>query len=276
MPWTRRQSDVCLLIVLARVVPGLPLVVAANRDERLDRPATPMVILRAAGPRILGGRDEVEGGTWLAVNEFGVVAGLTNRPSNSGRDPSKRSRGELPMALTTRASAAEAIERDGGGLRPDLYNPAWLLVGDRTSLVSIDMTDPARPGLTWLAAGIYVLENRPLGEPSAKIERVTRLLAGVEGLAPEDVIARLWAALGDHEVPMAPIVEGPAADRRPDTSSMRPPALDAACVHLEEYGTRWSAMILVAEDPSIRPAFWYTDGPSCVAERQDASWLWEA
>ena len=38
-------------------------------------------MLRGGGPRILGGRDEVAGGTWLAVNEHGVVAGLTNQPA---------------------------------------------------------------------------------------------------------------------------------------------------------------------------------------------------
>ena len=76
--------------------PGFPLVVAANRDERLDRPAHSLCVLREHAPRILGGRDDLAGGTWLAVNEHGVVAGLTNRPSPGGRDPTKRSRGELP------------------------------------------------------------------------------------------------------------------------------------------------------------------------------------
>src|SRR5882762_8250462 len=63
---TQHSGRVCLLVVLSRVVPGLPLVVAANRDERFDRPATPMAILRAVGPRRLGGRDDKAGGTWLA------------------------------------------------------------------------------------------------------------------------------------------------------------------------------------------------------------------
>src|SRR4051812_22871049 len=49
---------VCLLIVLAQTNPDFPLVVGANRDELLDRPAIPMTVLRESGPRILGGRDE--------------------------------------------------------------------------------------------------------------------------------------------------------------------------------------------------------------------------
>ena len=96
-------------------------------------------------PRILGGRDEEAGGTWLAVNEHGVVAGLTNRPSPEGRDPAKRSRGELPLALARHRDAASAVDEFVTTFRPANYNPAWLLVGDRTTLYALDMTGSA-PG----------------------------------------------------------------------------------------------------------------------------------
>ena len=79
--------------------PAAPLLVGANRDEHLDRPAVAMTVLRESDPRILGGRDELAGGTWLAVNAHGLVAGLTNRPLPGGPDKSKRSRGELPLVL---------------------------------------------------------------------------------------------------------------------------------------------------------------------------------
>ena len=36
----------CLLIALFQVVPSAPLIVAANRDERYDRPAVPITTLR--------------------------------------------------------------------------------------------------------------------------------------------------------------------------------------------------------------------------------------
>src|SRR5580704_5608569 len=107
-PWASVGS-VCLLIALFQVVPGAPLMIAANRDEQLDRPAVVMTVLREASPRILGGRDELAGGTWLAVNEHGVVAGLTNQPSAAGRDPGKKSRGALPLAFAAHKTAAEAV-----------------------------------------------------------------------------------------------------------------------------------------------------------------------
>ena len=108
----------CLLVVASQVVPGEPLIVGANRDEVLDRPATPITVLDVGPPRILGGRDELSGGTWLAVNEHGVCAGLTNQPLGDAKDPSKRSRGELPLALARHASARSAVDAFLGAYRP--------------------------------------------------------------------------------------------------------------------------------------------------------------
>src|SRR5580698_5185507 len=118
----------CLLIALFGVTDGAPLIVAANRDERYARPAVSMTVLQESDPAILGGRDELAGGTWLAVNEHGVVAGLTNRPSPAGRDPNRRSRGELPLLLAARPSADSAAATFVANVQPSLYNPAWLLV----------------------------------------------------------------------------------------------------------------------------------------------------
>src|SRR5947208_1055522 len=97
----------CLLAVFHKVHPEAPLILAANRDERLARPAEPMAVLRPEGPRVLGGRDLEAGGTWLAVSERGPAAGVTNRPGS--RRAGKRSRGELPLALVLGESAEAAV-----------------------------------------------------------------------------------------------------------------------------------------------------------------------
>src|SRR3954453_20618374 len=56
----RQTGDVCLLVVLSRIVPEWPLIVAANRDEQYARPADPVMVLRER-PRTLGGRDRHAG-----------------------------------------------------------------------------------------------------------------------------------------------------------------------------------------------------------------------
>ena len=70
----------CTLIALHRCVPGLPLVIAANRDEFFERPASgPALRDTATGP-IIAPVDRRAGGTWLGLNPAGVFAAVTNRP----------------------------------------------------------------------------------------------------------------------------------------------------------------------------------------------------
>ncbi len=253
----------CLLVVAFHLVADAPLIVAANRDERYDREATYLTTLSTAHPRILGGRDELAGGTWLAVNEHGVVAALTNKPAAAGRDPAKRSRGEIPIALTGQESAADAVERVGATLEPSTFNPCWVLVGDRESLYYLDMTDTDGARTQALPSGVHVLENKPLGEPSDKVEHVRELIGDLGGHSGDEVLCRLRAVLHDHVVPRPPL---------DDTEASRLAAqISACCVHTETYGTR-SAMLV--RDPASEvedPEVWASNGPSCVNVLQRAS-----
>jgi len=278
---------VCLLIALFRVVDDAPLMVAANRDELYARPAVTLTVLHAGDdrhPRVLGGRDEQAGGTWLAVNEHGVIAGLTNQPAGSGRDPSKRSRGELPLAFAAYRTAAEAVEAETARLDPSDYNPCWLLVGDRDSLFSVGLAGGARPDVTQLAPGAHILENRPFGTPTAKTAQVTAMVAEqrvrVAAGSPETAVTAadaLAEVLSDHRPAAAPRPAPPPAAAPPApgaTGGVRPPELSAACVHTSRYGTR-SAMI-VTVPPAGLPRLRVADGPPCEVPFQDATSLWAA
>ncbi|HMC96436.1 MAG TPA: NRDE family protein, partial [Flavobacteriales bacterium] len=79
----------CLIVLAYKVHPRYPLIVAANRDEFLDRPALPAHFWKDA-PHILAGRDLKAGGTWLGITTAGRFAALTNyrdlrRPAVNGR-----------------------------------------------------------------------------------------------------------------------------------------------------------------------------------------------
>ena len=251
--------------MLAQSHPEFPLVVGANRDEFLERPAVPMTVLREDEPRVLGGRDELAGGTWLAVNEAGVVAALTNRPSPGGKDPSKRTRGELPIALTQCPSATEAVDAFVATVRPSDYNASWLLVGDRDAAYAIDMSGDDVPVVEELARGTHILENRPFGEVSPKAAHVRKLMGDASALPGDELVQQLRAVLGNHELPSGP----PAAD---ESGNEVPPEVKAACVHTEKYGTRWSGIITVPPDAGA-PTFRYADGPACESRYQVAE-LW--
>ena len=245
----------CLLVVASRVVPGEPLIVGANRDEILDRPSTAVTVLDEGPPRVIGGRDELSGGTWLAVNEYGVCAGLTNQPLGDAKDPSKRSRGELPLVLARHRNARKAVAALLSACRPADYNGSWLLVGDRTSLFFVDFTGSGDVGSALdLPPGIHILENRALGETSPKVDLVR---AGLDVAADGDNIADAFRlVLADHR--------NPEGDERPNAAN---------CVHLETFGTRSSCIVRVSSGNSP-PRLWVADGPPCTTPYRDAGVLW--
>src|SRR5579859_1693816 len=249
-------ETVCLLAVLSRVHPRFPLVVAANRDEFLERPAGPLGLLRESPPT-LGGKDLQAGGTWLAVTGDGVVAGLTNRPGKPDR--ARKSRGELPLLLS---SGPEATP--GGEIGAKVYNPCWLLVGDRKRLFYLEVGDaPTRS--RELSPGTHLLENRPLDGDSPKVDWVKTKLEGAEREDEEALVDRLKAVLADHTIPPR------AREMKRDEIApgiSRPLETEAACVHAGPYGTRSSTIVLVP--PQGLPKVLCTDGPPCTSPWREA------
>ena len=234
----------CLLVALFQVIPGAPLIFAANRDELLARPAQTMTVLQESGPRLVGGKDLLAGGTWLTVGDQGLIAGLTNKPAT--RDPRLRSRGELPLMVAGQPSADEAAKYIQAHLRAEERSPAWLLFGDRQDLYYADLTGQGAPTPEPLAPGIHVLENSPLHVTTRKSERVRGQVEEVLPLRGDALRDALFEVLKSHE------------------RSEGPPPMEAACVHAGVYGTRSSLLAMVAE--SGAPTVWWTDGPPCVSE----------
>lgn len=81
--------------------PDYPLVLASNRDEEYDRPASPCGWWDANGPYagILAGRDLRKGGTWLGVQpRRGLWSVLTN-VREPAEDQRVHSRGQLPLMM---------------------------------------------------------------------------------------------------------------------------------------------------------------------------------
>jgi uncharacterized protein with NRDE domain len=258
----------CTLAIYVRQFSDLPLVVAANRDEFLDRPASPPTLL-AADASIVGGRDLRAGGTWLAVARRGLVAGLLNRRTTTGWADGKRSRGALPLLMLT-APTARAAERLLERVEPDAYNPFNLLVADATDAWVVQNKD-GRLRTTVLDAGVHVLTNLDVDDPRcSRVARSHRAFATAgAAYASDGDGARLRAALrtilSDHT---------PARDPR------RPDPLGALCVHAGSYGTRSASLLFLARDlrtagarrpTGARPAVrwqwrhWFADGPPCSA-----------
>jgi len=239
----------CTILIAWRCVVGAPLLIAANRDELLDRPTAPAGVLAAGPPRVAGGRDLLAGGTWMAVAADGRVTAVTNRHIGE-RDPSRRSRGELPLALLTAADAVAFLD----GLDAAAYNPANVLLASPDVLVVRHLVADG-DGPLWLGPGSHVLTTVDVDDSeNPKAQRLGGLLrAAVEAVAdPASALRRMEALLADH---------GPDGGRGPD----------AACVHLEGYGTRSSTSVLVDDDGGI--TYRVAEGTPCTTPFEDAGWL---
>lgn len=229
----------CTLLVATRIWQDAPLVVAANRDERLARPSQAPQLHSQAGVRFFAPRDLKSGGTWLGVNAHGMFVAITNR--FVGRPPSApRSRGLLVLDALAEDSVAHAVRRIGAE-DPKRHDPFHLVVADATG-ASLVWNDGARHRIEPLAPGIHVVTERSLG--AAESARVEILRGRVRELfAPQCPPTTAWLdVLREHAEP----------------------GLEGVCVHAPEldYGTRSSTFVSLGAPDG--PQLLHADGPPCT------------
>ncbi len=119
----------CTFVILRRPNHPWPLIVGANRDEMLDRPWLPPGRHWPDRPEVIAGIDELAGGTWMGVNDYGVVAAILNRRGSLGPAEGFRSRGELPLEVLDHADARDAAEALAE-INPEGYRPFNLVIAD--------------------------------------------------------------------------------------------------------------------------------------------------
>jgi hypothetical protein len=119
----------CTVIVLRRPESPWPLLLGANRDELKSRPWQAPGRHWRDRPEVVAGLDVLAGGSWLGINDDGVVAAVLNRVGTLGPAAGKRSRGELVLEALDHADAAAAAQALIH-VDPDAYRPFNLLVAD--------------------------------------------------------------------------------------------------------------------------------------------------
>lgn len=148
----------CTLVLSRRPGHDWPILIAANRDEMAGRPWKAPARHWPDRPEVTAGLDELAQGSWLGMNDHGVVAAILNRVGTLGPAPGKRSRGELVLDALDHADADQAAQAladlDGRAWRPfnmivaDNRDAFWAK-SDGTGLVHIN-TIP--PGLHMISA----------------------------------------------------------------------------------------------------------------------------
>ena len=237
----------CTLVVLHRCFPDAQLLIAANRDEYLDRPAAGPELRAWNGREVISPLDLRAGGTWLGLNGHGLFSALTNRPDPSP-DPDRRSRGLLVAdALTGNEAAAQAAERLAA-LPARAYNPFNLLVADGQDAFVAVYQDEVH--VTELAPGAHVIGN---ADPDSREHpKVGRILAAAEKVAvgpSEDALSRLAGIARGHD--------GGGDNRLADT-----------CIHAGGYGTRCSTLLRRGLDRD-EDRLLFADGAPCENEYRD-------
>ncbi len=150
----------CTVVTLIRPGHDWPVILAANRDEKTDRSWHPPAAHWPDRPQVVAGRDALAGGTWLGINEFGLLAGLLNRKGSLGPMDGFRSRGELPLEALDHADAADAAKAleaiDPASYRPfnmviaDNRDAYWLRLGEEGGGVLVSTLPP---GLSMITSG---------------------------------------------------------------------------------------------------------------------------
>ena len=244
----------CTVVILRRPGAAWPLILAANRDERIARPWQAPGRHWPDRPDVVAGRDELAGGTWLGLNHSGVVAAVMNREGSLGPDPDKRSRGELPLEALDHADADAAVEAlshlDGAAYRP--FN---LVIADNRDAYWLKSTGGGPLAVTAIDAGVSMLTARDLNDTSsARIAAFLPLFQEAAPPAPEKASWGPWEALM-------------AAGRPEDPPSPRTSMSAAAS---DGYGTVSGSLIALPRDmPKPRPVWRFCGGRPGIVPYED-------
>lgn len=161
----------CLIVLAWKTSPQYKLLLAANRDEYMDRPT----MAASFQGDVLAGKDLQAGGTWLGVTRKGRVAAVTNYRSADNRSQTAKSRGELVSDFL----AADCSVKDyllQLVTQREQFNPFNLLLYDGQELVCYNsMTNQ----VDRIEAGVYALSNHFLHSRWPKQERIKQSLKGL-------------------------------------------------------------------------------------------------
>lgn len=217
----------CLIALAYMAHPRFPLIVAANRDEFMDRPTEPAHWWKDA-PGIFAGRDKRAGGTWMGITRRGRFAAITNYRQMQMQFPAGPSRGQL---------VREALEHDIDPGSTNVYAGFNLIYGTLGQLRyhnNINGEDIA------LTPGIHGLSNNLLDVPWPKVVKATTQLAHWVQQPDEQLAEGLFTLLSD---------DTPAPDNQLPNTGLPLEAERAASPILIRtsigYGTRCSTVLLV-------------------------------
>ncbi|WP_254763969.1 NRDE family protein [Natrinema marinum] len=242
----------CTLTLAWQVFDDVPVAVAANRDEALERESTSPAVF-SEDPLVVAPRDTEAGGTWIGYNEHGVFAGITNKWTDAEL-AGERSRGLLVADVLEADSAADAAATVEDAVEADEYDGFYLVVADATDAVCYAWDGAL--SRTEFDPGVHVVVNvavddavdvpsiRPeAGRAQAANARAVReALAATSGETASEWLERAGDVLGDHEY--------------------------GVCIHRDGFGTRSSSLLAIGPETDH---YAFAPGPPCRTSYETVS-----
>lgn len=248
----------CTVVILRRPGDRWPLLMGANRDEQVDRPWQPPGRHWPDRPDVIAGLDELGGGSWLGINELGVVACILNRQGTLGPKDGKRSRGEIVLDALDHEDAIVAAE-SLSHLNGTAFRDFNLVIADNRDAfwLKLDTSQSTSISVTPIPEGYSMFTGGDMNDIAS--ERIARFLpqfkeAPVPATEEQDWSA--WQGL---------LATGPSKDA---------PSV-AMCFHTDSgFGTSSSALIALPSpdaamaDPPAKISLLFSEGPPDSAPYQ--------
>lgn len=236
----------CTVVILRRPGHSWPLVLAANRDELAGRPWRVPARHWPDRPEVTAGLDVLAGGSWLGLNDHGVVACILNRQGSLGPAPGKRSRGELVLEALDHADAAVAA-RALEALEPESYRPFNMVIADsRDAFWLAHRDDGQGVDLTPIPVGVSMLTAHDLNDRTTSA-RTARYLDRFRAAPPPDPATENW---GVWEMLLG------ATDHAPEAG----PGGAMTVTGPGDFGTSSSALIALPAPGGGTPVFRFAEG----------------
>lgn len=241
----------CTLIILRRPDHPWPLLIAANRDEMRQRAASPPARHWPDRPEVIAGLDHKVGGSWLGVNDHGVLAAIMNREGTLGPAAGKRSRGELVLEALDHGEAKEAAGALSD-LHPNAYRPFNLIVADPTDAYWLRHGGDGWIRVHPIPAGLHMLSSTELDDPGHP--RIATYLPQFEAAPAPDPVLDTWDAW------QRLVADRGIDSKNPSTAAMN---LDRP----NGFGTVCSSLIALPAHPGfdVEPIWLHADGPPDIA-----------
>jgi len=197
-------------------------------------------------PDVIGGQDTLAEGSWLAINDYGVVATVLNRTGTLGPADGKRSRGELVLDALDHADAVQAADAMRH-LDARAYRPFNLVVADNRDAFWL-RADGGKITCLPIPEGVSMLTAGELNDD--KDPRIHTFRRRFQSAPPPDPATEDYEAW--RQLLAARVPEG-SRDREAGLTFQLP----------NGFGTRSSAIIALPamSRAGVEPVFLFAAGP---------------